>query len=140
MTTCRRILVVDDDADIQVLTRTVLASAKYDVSTASNGRQAIEAIRASTFDLVLLDVNMPEMTGWETLRLLRADPVLADLPVVMFSVKGEIRDKVHAMQEGAIDYITKPFVVDELLARVKRLLQPSDPPRADDAGGVAARR
>lgn len=127
MTSCRRILVVDDDTDIQALTSTVLASADYDVSTASNGRQAIEAIRASTFDLVLLDVNMPEMTGWEALRLLRADPVLADLPVVMFSVKGEIRDKVHAMQEGAVDYITKPFVVDELLARVKRLLQPSKP-------------
>ena len=126
MTSSRRILVVDDDADIQVLTSTVLASAGYDVATASNGREAIAMVRAATYDLVLLDINMPEVTGWETLRLLRADDVFADLPVVMFSVKGEVRDKVHAMQEGAMDYITKPFVVDDLVSRVRRLLEPLD--------------
>jgi len=133
VTSSRRILVVDDDADIQSLTRAVLERASYDVVSASNGRQAIEAMRGGTFDLVLLDVNMPEMNGWETLRLLRADRAFASLPVVMFSVKGEIRDKVHAMQEGAVDYIAKPFVVDELVARIRRLLQP-------DTGDVAARR
>jgi DNA-binding response OmpR family regulator len=127
VTSSRRILVVDDDADIQALTSTVLASAGYDVTTASTGGEAIETVRGASFDLVLLDVNMPEMTGWETLRLLRADAVFASLPVVMFSVKGEVRDKVHAMQEGAVDYITKPFVVDELLVRVQRLLEPLEP-------------
>lgn len=133
MTSSRRILVVDDDADIQSLTRTVLERASYEVVSAANGREAIEAVRGGTFDLVLLDVNMPEMNGWETLRLLRAERAFSSLPVVMFSVKGEIRDKVHAMQEGAVDYIAKPFVVDDLVARIRRLLQP-------DTGDVAARR
>jgi len=133
VTSSRRILVVDDDADIQSLTRTVLERASYEVVSAANGREAIEAVRGGTFDLVLLDVNMPEMNGWETLRLLRAERAFSSLPVVMFSVKGEIRDKVHAMQEGAVDYIAKPFVVDDLVARIRRLLQP-------DTGDVAARR
>jgi DNA-binding response OmpR family regulator len=133
VTSPRRILVVDDDADIQILTRTVLERAGYEVVTASNGRQAIESMRDRAPDLVLLDINMPEMNGWETLRLLRAERAFSSLPVVMFSVKGEIRDKVHAMQEGAMDYISKPFVVDDLLVRVRRLLRP-------DSESVAARR
>jgi DNA-binding response OmpR family regulator len=125
VTDCRRILVVDDDVDIQALTSTVLAGAGYEVSQASGGPEALAALRRDGFDLVLLDINMPDMSGWETLRLIRADETLASLPVVMFSVKGQVRDKVHAMQEGAADYITKPFVVDELLARVERVLDPA---------------
>jgi len=125
VTHCRRILVVDDDADIQALTSTVLAGAGYEVTLASNGSEALRALHDAGFDLMLLDINMPDMSGWETLRLLRADEAFADLPVVMFSVKGQVRDKVHAMQEGAVDYITKPFVIDQLLARVERLLDPA---------------
>ena len=125
VTDCRRILVVDDDADIQALTSTVLAGAGFEVTLASNGSEALGAVRQGAFDLVLLDINMPDMSGWETLRLMRADEAFAGLPVVMFSVKGQIRDKVHAMQEGAVDYITKPFVIDELLARVERVLDPA---------------
>jgi DNA-binding response OmpR family regulator len=121
----RRILVVDDDADIQALTSTVLAGAGYEVALASNGPEALQALREAGFDLVLLDINMPDMSGWETLRLLRADEAFEDLPVVMFTIKGQVRDKIHAMQEGAIDYITKPFVIDELIARVERLLDPA---------------
>ncbi len=74
---------------------------------------------------------MPEMDGWETLRLLRADEQLADVAVVMFSVKGEVSDKVHSLQEGASGYITKPFVVDELVARVKRVLEAKQRPAGD---------
>jgi DNA-binding response OmpR family regulator len=125
LTHSRRILVVDDDADIQALTSTVLAGAGYEVTLASNGSEALRVVHGAGFDLMLLDINMPDMSGWETLRLLRADETFADLPVVMFSVKGQVRDKVHAMQEGAVDYITKPFVIDELLARVERLFDPA---------------
>ncbi len=64
------------------------------------------------------------MDGWETLRLLRADEQLEDLAVVMFSIKGEVSDKVQSLKEGASGYITKPFVVDELVARVRRVLEP----------------
>jgi DNA-binding response OmpR family regulator len=125
VTHSRRILVVDDDADIQALTSTVLAGAGYEVTLASNGSEALRVLHDAGFDLMLLDINMPDMSGWETLRLLRADEAFADLPVVIFSVKGQVRDKVHAMQEGAIDYITKPFVIDELVARVERVLDPA---------------
>jgi DNA-binding response OmpR family regulator len=125
VTHSRRILVVDDDADIQALTSTVLAGAGYEVTVAASGPEALRALRAAGFDLVLLDINMPEMSGWETLRLLRADDGFTDLPVVIFSIKGQVRDKIHAMQEGAIDYITKPFVIDELISRVARVLDPA---------------
>lgn len=125
MTHSRRILVVDDDVDIQALTGTVLAGAGYEVTLASNGPEALEALQAAGFDLVLLDINMPDMSGWETLRLLRADDGSTNLPVVIFSVKGQVRDKIHAMQEGAVDYITKPFEIDDLVSRVERVLDPA---------------
>jgi DNA-binding response OmpR family regulator len=124
----RHILVVDDQADILQLTATVLSDAGYRVSTASSGIEALDQLARERCDLVLLDINMPEMDGWQTLRLIRADDRLAALPVVMFSVKSEFRDKVMGMQEGALDYITKPFVVDQLLSRVRRVLEAGDRP------------
>jgi DNA-binding response OmpR family regulator len=117
-----RILVVDDDPSVVDVATTVLGSAAYDVAAARTGSEALRLARHERFDLVLLDINMPEMDGWETLRLLKADEAIRDLPVVMFSVKGEVRDKVHGLQEGAADYLTKPFEVDDLIARVRRVL------------------
>ena len=119
----RRILVVDDQQEILDVTTTVLGSEGYDVETASSGDQALDRLSDERFDMVLLDINMPGTDGWEVLRVIRADELLAGLPVVMFSVKGELYDKVHGMQEGAVDYITKPFIVDDLLARVRRVLE-----------------
>ena len=121
----RRILIVDDQADIAELTAVVLSAAGYGVATARSGIEALEHLAGSHFDLVLLDINMPEMDGWETLRLIRADASLGELPVVMFSVKNEIRDRVFGLQGGAVDYITKPYEVDQLLFRVRRVLDPS---------------
>jgi len=118
----QRVLVVDDQGDIRDMARLVLTGAGYDVVTASSGREALALARASSFDLVLLDINMPELDGWATLRLLRADEALDGLPVAMFSVKSEVRDKVAGLKDGAIDYITKPFGVDELALRVSRIL------------------
>jgi len=119
----QRILVVDDQREILDLTATVLSSAGFSVVTASSGDEALDQVADSSFDLVLLDINMPRMDGWETLRLMRADDQLDELPVVMFSVKGEVSDKVQSLQEGASGYITKPFVVDELISRVQRVLE-----------------
>jgi DNA-binding response OmpR family regulator len=118
----QRILVVDDQQEILDLTTMVLAGAGYDVVTASSGGEALSQVGCEPIDLVLLDINMPEMDGWETLRLLRADEELEHLPVVMFSVKGEVSDKVQSLKDGASAYITKPFVVDELVARVQGVL------------------
>jgi len=126
-----RILIVDDQTDILEMTELVLAGAGYEVATANSGVDALDQLALHPCDLVLLDINMPGMDGWETLRLIRADDGLAQLPVVMFSVKAELRDKIFGMQEGAVDYITKPFEVDQLLYRIRRVL---------DAGRAQARR
>jgi DNA-binding response OmpR family regulator len=123
-----RILVVDDDPSIVDLATAVLGSAAYDVASARTGLDALRLVRHQRFDLVLLDINMPEMDGWETLRLLKADEGVRGVPVVMFSVKGEVRDKVHGLQEGAADYLTKPFEIEELLTRVRRVLDESGKP------------
>lgn len=122
----KRILVVDDQADIRGMTELVLEGAGYEVRTAEDGQAGLRQMRSEPFDLVLLDVNMPGMDGWETLRLMRADEALSAVPVAMFTVKSEIRDKVHGLQEGAVDYITKPFAMDEFLVRVGRLVRRSD--------------
>lgn len=122
MTEGRRILVVDDQQDIRDMTALVLSGAGYRVETAESGESALSTLVRDRFDLVLLDINMPGMDGWETLRLIRCDEDLTDVPVVMFSVKGEIRDKVESLQEGATDYVTKPFIVDDLIDRVGKVL------------------
>lgn len=132
----QHILVVDDQIDIAEMTTAALRGEGYRASMAHNGRQALDRIAETGFDLVLLDINMPEMDGWETLRLLRADEEWSTLPVVMFSVKGEVADKVQSLKEGASGYVTKPFALDKLLDCIRRLIGDE---RADD-GGPEARR
>lgn len=132
MSRARRVLVVDDQEDIREMAGLILAGAGYEVRTAESGREALRFLRESPFDLVLLDINMPELDGWATLRLLRTDEAVDDVKVAMFSVKSEVRDKVNSLKDGAIDYITKPFSVDELLARVLRIFA------ADDSSAVPA--
>ena len=122
MTDEQRILVVDDQQDIRDMTALVLSGAGYRVDTVDSGESALTTLERDRFDLVLLDINMPEMDGWETLRLIRCDEELTGLPVVMFSVKGEIRDKIESLQEGAVDFVTKPFIVDDLIERVGKVL------------------
>ena len=119
----RTILVVDDDAEIRDLAELVLRGGGYAVRKACSGWDALEEVRRERPDLVLLDVNMPGMDGWELLRLLKADDLGRNLPIVMFTVKMEFRDKVHALQDGAYDYITKPFSYEELLGRIERIFQ-----------------
>lgn len=118
----KSILVVDDQEEIRDLVATVLRAEGLRVVTAEDGRHAMLAAFRDRFDLILLDINMPDMDGWETLRLLKADEGLKDVPVVMFSIRGEIRSKVQGMQFGAIGYITKPFAVDELVDGVRAAL------------------
>jgi DNA-binding response OmpR family regulator len=134
MSTQRRILVVDDQQEILDLTATVLTGAGYDTTTVSSGNEALGRLGREHFDLVLLDINMPGMDGWETLRLLRADDDLQGLAVVMFSIKGEVNDKVQSLKEGASGYITKPFLIDELVTRVQRVIEAGD---ATASGGEA---
>ena len=121
-----RILVVDDQEEIRDLTAAILTGDGHLVSTACNGEEALAAAYRERFDLILLDINMPGMDGWETLRLSRADDELAAVPIVLFSVRGEVRNKVQAMQLGARGYITKPFTMDELTSGVRRHLAGGD--------------
>ena len=123
-----RLLVVDDEPDVAGMAALVLSRAGYLVDTAASGNEALERIDSGHYALILLDINMPGMDGWEVLRVLKADERTAAIPVAMFSVRGEVRDKVHGLQEGALDYITKPFGVDELPARVATILDRHRPP------------
>jgi DNA-binding response OmpR family regulator len=117
-TPTKKILVVDDEADILHFLELVLRERGYDVLTAGSGRQAVELARDARPDLVLLDIMMPQMDGWEVLKLLRVDEVTAAIPVAMVSARTDPKDRVQGLQEGAVDYICKPFALDDLLAKV----------------------
>jgi CheY-like chemotaxis protein len=114
-------MVVDDDPDIVDLTRLVLEGAGYQVLAAPSGSEALQALRASRPSLILLDINMPQMDGWQVLKLLKADEQTMDIPVALFSIKMEVRDRLRGERDGAYDYIVKPFACDELLSRVQRI-------------------
>ena len=115
-----RILVVDDEAQIARVLRRSLAARGYEVQTASDGEEALATFNTWPADLVITDLSMPNMTGLELCRRLRAT---SRVPIIMLSVKGEERTKVAALDAGADDYITKPFGMDELLARVRATLR-----------------
>jgi signal transduction histidine kinase len=120
----RRILAVDDEpVNIQVLTN-MLSMRGYSVSKAYSGQEAIDMIESGEeFDLILLDVMMPKMSGYEVCRRLREKYTLFDLPIIMLTAKNRIQDVVLGFQSGANDYIQKPFDKDELSARVRTLLE-----------------
>jgi two-component system, OmpR family, KDP operon response regulator KdpE len=115
----RRILVVDDETQITRVLRTSLSSHAYDVRVANNGETALEIMKDWTPDLVITDLSMPNMDGLELTRRLRAT---SGVPIVILSVRGEERTKVQALDAGADDYVTKPFGMEELLARVRAWL------------------
>jgi two-component system KDP operon response regulator KdpE len=118
----KRILVVDDEAQITRVLRMGLASRGYDVRVAADGAGALDALGAWPPDLVVTDLSMPEMDGIELCRRIRA---VSNVPIVVLSVKGEEGTKVEALDAGADDYVTKPFGIDELIARVRAVLRRS---------------
>ncbi len=117
-----RILVVDDQEDVLQTTALVLRHGGHAVITAHDGLEGLEMARSERPDLILLDIEMPRMDGWETLHLLQLDEETRLIPVALFSILFDLREKVRAVQFGAQDYITKPFETDELLERVETLL------------------
>src|SRR3984957_19619596 len=114
------ILVVDDEPQIRRVMRTTRVAQGYQVSDARTGNDALASIRSEKYDLVLLDVNMPGISGIQTCREIRLG---SDLPVIMITVRGAERDKVQALDAGADGYLTKPFSVSELLARIRAVLR-----------------
>ena len=115
-----RILFVDDDPQIRRMMRTVLAAQGFEVSDVRSGGEALQQLRSAKCDIVLLDVNMPGISGIETCRVMRAE---SDIPIIMLTVRKSEKDKTEAFEAGADDYVTKPFSTPELLARVRATLR-----------------
>jgi two-component system, sensor histidine kinase and response regulator len=116
------ILIVDDTPNNLRLLSSMLSRQGYEVRSAISGSVALMAVRTVSLDLILLDINMPKMNGYEVCQQLKQDPLTRDIPVIFLSALGEPLDKVQAFQVGGIDYITKPFQVEEVLARVENHL------------------
>lgn len=131
----RRILVVDDDPDIRGLLRELLDRRGFAVTEARDGQEALRTFFDQRPDLVVLDVSMPVLDGWQTLERIRE---LSDVPVVMLTAKATELEKTRGLRAGADDYVTKPFGRQELLARVEALLRrtgrrEAEPERYSDA-------
>jgi DNA-binding response OmpR family regulator len=115
-----RVLVVDDDDDIRNLVRTLLERSGTVVHDAPNGREGLREFHAWRPDLVILDVNMPELDGWAVLERIRD---MSEVPVLMLTARGEELERVRGLQAGADDYVVKPFGKQELVARVQALVR-----------------
>ena len=114
------ILVVDDEANIRDLARLYLEQDGFQVLTATNGRQAIDQVRYDRPDLVILDLMLPELDGWEVCRRIRST---SHVPIIMLTARSEDVDKIVGLELGADDYLTKPFNPRELVARIKAVLR-----------------
>jgi two-component system phosphate regulon response regulator PhoB len=121
--TADRILVVDDEPDIVALVAYHLAKSGYRVATASSGTEALEAARRDRPSLVVLDLMLPGMSGYEVLEQLRADDATRDVGVLMLTARREEPDRIHGLSLGADDYLTKPFSPQELVLRVGAILR-----------------
>lgn len=122
----KRILAVDDEPDVLLILRTALQSEGFDVETAANGPDALELAGANPPDLVILDVMMPGMTGFDVLRALKAQQATALIPVIMLTGLSE-RSKIQEALSSGIDYyIVKPFEFDDLIAKVNQALEGFD--------------
>ena len=127
----RRILVVDDEERMVRFIRLNLEHDGFHVVEAFTGQQAMDRLRETLPDLVLLDVMLPDIEGFELLRLIRENN---DVPVIMLTAKGEEEDRVHGLELGADDYVTKPFSPRELMSRVRAVLRRTDAARGTQVG------
>ena len=126
------ILIVDDEPHLATLLADVLTNAGYDAHTIDNGRDALEVVQRDPPDLMLLDVQMPQLDGFEVAARLKADPATAAIPIIMLSAMQGRGARVIGLESGAEEFLSKPFDPAELLARVRNLLALRD--HAMDAG------
>ncbi|TES92536.1 MAG: response regulator transcription factor [Anaerolineales bacterium] len=129
----RRILVVDDEERMVRFIRLNLEHDGFQVVEAFNGQQAMDRLRETLPDLVLLDVMLPDIDGFEVLRLIRENN---EVPVIMLTAKGEEDDRVQGLELGADDYVTKPFSPRELVSRARAVLRRTDSARGQSSGGI----
>jgi pilus assembly protein CpaE len=135
-----KILIVDDDLDTLRLVGLMLQRQGYQISAATNGQQGLDKAFEEDPDLILLDVMMPDMDGYEVTRRLRQNPSTAEIPILMFTAKTQLDDKVAGFEVGANDYLTKPTHPSELQARVKTLLSRMSEKRGASASGAEENR
>jgi DNA-binding response OmpR family regulator len=135
-----RVLVIEDDRDIALGIRTVLTRSGYDVANSADGKQGLRVFHTARPDLVVLDIGLPTLDGWQVLERIRD---LSDVPVLMLTAHGNEADKVRGLHAGADDYLTKPFGNQELAARVEALLRRpragTPPPEVYDDGRLLVR-
>jgi DNA-binding response OmpR family regulator len=117
-----KILIAEDEPDIRDLVAFTLRFAGHEVVTGINGEEAVQIAKQEYPDLILLDVRMPRMTGYEACKLIKADPKLKDVPVVFLSAKGQESEIRDGMDAGAEEYLLKPFAPDQLTDRVRSIL------------------
>lgn len=126
-----KLLLVDDERDLVFYTKLFLEEKGYEVTEAYDGQQALDILADFRPDLVLLDVTMPRLTGWDVLKQMQEDPDTADIPVLMLTARSEDADKARGWELGVTWYQTKPFELDELAMVIERILATVD----DDWGG-----
>lgn len=117
-----KILVAEDERDIRDLVAFTLRFAGHEVFTAANGEEAVQMTPKVSPDLILMDVRMPKMTGYEACKTLKADPEFKDIPIVFLSAKGQESEIQQGLEVGAEEYLLKPFAPDQLTARIKTIL------------------
>ena len=117
-----KILIAEDERDIRDLITFTLGFAGFEVVAASNGEEAVNLARQEIPDLILMDVRMPRMTGYEACALMKADAKLKDIPVIFLSAKGQDSEIQTGLQAGAADYLLKPFAPDQLTERIQSVL------------------
>lgn len=128
----KTILVIDDDPDICEIVQVNLEGAGYRVLLAADGNEGLAAAREHRPDLIILDVLMPGLDGWHVLEALVSDPLTVDRPVIMLTCRGEDQDILRGLDEGAAEYITKPFYPEHLVTSVKLLLNAFDAVRREE--------
>jgi DNA-binding response OmpR family regulator len=118
-----KILIAEDERDIRDLITFTLQFAGYEVMAASNGEEAVNMARHETPDLILMDVRMPRMTGYEACTTMKSDPRLKNVPVIFLSAKGQDSEIQTGLEVGAEEYLLKPFAPDQLTQRIQAVLQ-----------------
>ena len=124
----QRILVVDDESDVNELLEYKLEQKGYRVATLNDPLGFVVKVREFEPDLMLLDIMMPELSGIQLCRIVRADPLIKDIPVIFLSARGEVEDRIKGLEAGAEDYVSKPFNTNELLLRISKMLKRSGAP------------
>ncbi|MDK2826778.1 response regulator [Methanolobus sediminis] len=124
--TRQKILIVDDEMDALISLKVALEAEGYNVAEAKDGHEALDKVHSEKPDAILLDLMIPGIDGFEVCRQLKSDDMYRHIPIIMLTARGEIDDKVEGIELGADDYVTKPFNLKELKARVKMVLRRQD--------------